>query len=164
MRGLVVDRDLDLRQLGEEAVSEAMDARSELDRLSQRLAGELRKPTHVKVRVYVIQGHSLVPKGMGRTADPFLVFTVQGRTEGAAGKRFFLDDSVNKLTDTLAPEFYRPFELDAVIPGASASPPPPPLPAVAATGIGIASAGQAAAGESRGDRGQACAHTRARIR
>lgn len=115
----VSDRDSFMRQAQEDDEQER-ERVMELDKRLERL-DKLREGKEIKVRVYVIQGHNLLPKGFGRKASPYVVLSMKGRTDlvGAEGRIHHLDDAVNMLSDTLSPEFYKPFELDATIPDVS---------------------------------------------
>lgn len=64
------------------------------------------------VRCYVLQARNLQPADRNGLADPYLRVRVKG-----GGKT--INDSKNKIKNTLNPDFYRAFELEAALPGTS---------------------------------------------
>ena len=67
-------------------------------------------PTKCVVRIYIIGAYGLLPKDSGSDSDPFLVLKL--------GKKK-IDDRANRFEDQPNPEWFKSFEFDAVMPGAS---------------------------------------------
>ena len=70
----------------------------------------LQHPKPYRVRVYATMGFSLQPMDYGGLSDPYLKVRL-GEHE--------IDDCSSYISDTLDPEFYKLFELNAELPGAS---------------------------------------------
>ncbi|RLN32134.1 hypothetical protein BBJ28_00019767 [Nothophytophthora sp. Chile5] len=73
----------------------------------QRLQGA---PQPVVVRLYVLRGRNLQAKNANGFSDPYLRLKLGGTR---------LNDRVHGCTNTLQPEFFRTFELETTLPGAS---------------------------------------------
>ena len=62
------------------------------------------------MRIYIIGAYGLLPKDSGSDSDPFLVLKL--------GKKK-IDDRANRFIDQPNPEWFKSFEFDATMPGAS---------------------------------------------
>eukprot|EP00033_Pygsuia_biforma_P002484 GCRY01002754.1.p1 GENE.GCRY01002754.1~~GCRY01002754.1.p1 ORF type:complete len:1277 (-),score=458.89 GCRY01002754.1:265-4095(-) len=70
-------------------------------------------PRPCAVRVYITKGMQMVPKDMDGSSDPYLV------VRNGKGKEHVIKDSDNYKPNTLQPDFFKCYELPAILPGNS---------------------------------------------
>jgi len=71
---------------------------------------EITNPTGLYLRLYVLQGHKLVPADSGGSSDPYLIVKT-GKTKISTRDSY--------LANTLEPGFYQAFEIPVTMPGDS---------------------------------------------
>ena len=74
------------------------------------ISKKLLVPTKCVIRLYIVGAYGLLPKDSGSDSDPFLVVKL--------GKKK-IDDRINRFEDQPNPEWFKSFEFEGIMPGAS---------------------------------------------
>eukprot|EP00003_Mantamonas_plastica_P023874 TRINITY_DN4363_c0_g1_i1.p1 TRINITY_DN4363_c0_g1~~TRINITY_DN4363_c0_g1_i1.p1 ORF type:complete len:910 (+),score=331.98 TRINITY_DN4363_c0_g1_i1:865-3594(+) len=74
---------------------------------------ELYEPMDYVIRVYVLYANSIVPMDSNGKADPYVTMW------NGTGEKNKINDKENGCMETLTPQFFKMYELDAVLPGNS---------------------------------------------